>query len=52
VDSKGPFGYDSVGMDELLVQGRTIGSSELGWIRELMAVHPQWGRSHLSVHIA
>jgi hypothetical protein len=39
-------------MDKLLVQGRRIGSSELGWIRELMAEHPQWGRSQLSIHIA
>jgi hypothetical protein len=39
-------------MDEMLVQGRTISSSELAWIRELMAGHPQWGRSQLSVHIA
>lgn len=46
------LGYDILRMDELLVQGRRIGSSELGWIGELMAVHPQWGRSHLSIHIA
>ena len=35
-----------------MVQGRRIGSSELGWIGELMAVHPEWGRSQLSIHIA
>jgi hypothetical protein len=52
LDSKELFGYDSVRMDELLVQGRPIGSSELGWIGELMAVHPEWGRSQLSIHIA
>lgn len=39
-------------MDEVLVQGRRIGSSELGWIRELIAVHPEWGRSRLSMDIA
>jgi hypothetical protein len=39
-------------MDELLVQGRRIGPSELDWIVELMAAHPEWGRWHLSIHIA
>ena len=39
-------------MDELLVQGRAIGSGELDWIRELMRAHPQWGRYHLSIHVA
>lgn len=39
-------------MDELLVQGRKLKADELDWIRELIAGHPQWGRSHLSVHIA
>jgi hypothetical protein len=39
-------------MDVRLVQGRRISSSELRWIRELMAMHPQWGRSRLSIHIA
>jgi hypothetical protein len=39
-------------MNELLVQGRTIRPSELDWIGELMAAHPQWGRWHLSIHIA
>jgi hypothetical protein len=39
-------------MDTLLVQRRRIGASELGWIRELMAAHPPWGRSHLSIHLA
>jgi uncharacterized protein DUF4338 len=39
-------------MDELLIQGRTIRAAELNWIRELMGAHPQWGRWHLSIHIA
>ena len=39
-------------MDELLVQGRKITAEELDWIRELIAGHLQWGRYHLSVHIA
>ena len=39
-------------MNELLVQGRRIRPSDLDWIRQLMAVHPQWGRWHLSIHIA
>ena len=52
LDSRELFGYDSVRMDDLLVQGRRIGSGKLGWICELMALHPQWGRSQLSIHIA
>jgi len=39
-------------MDELKVQGRVIKPDELSWICELIATHPQWGRSHLSVHLA
>lgn len=39
-------------MDPLLVQGRVIGCGELDWIRELMCAHPQWGRYHLSIHLA
>lgn len=39
-------------MDDLLVQGRKLKADELNWIRELIAGHPQWGRYHLSVHIA
>jgi len=39
-------------MDELLVQGRRIGSRELEWIRQLIGVYPEWGRSRLSIHIA
>lgn len=39
-------------MDELLVQGRVIKPEELNGIRELIAAHPQWGRYHLSVHLA
>ena len=39
-------------MNELRVQGRAIRSSDLDWIRELMAAHPQWGRRQLSIHIA
>ena len=52
LDSREPFGYDGLGMDEVLVQGRRIGSGDMGWIRELMGVHPEWGRSRLSLHIA
>lgn len=52
LNSKELLGYDRVLMDELLVQGRRIGSSELWWIRQLMAEQPQWGRSQLSIHIA
>jgi len=39
-------------MDELIVQGRVIKPEDLAGIRELMAAHPQWGRYHLSVHLA
>jgi len=39
-------------MDKLLVQGRTITAQDLQWIRDLIAGHPDWGRSRLSVHIA
>ena len=39
-------------MEQFLVQGRTIGPIELDWIGELMNAHPQWGRWHLSIHIA
>lgn len=39
-------------MDQLLVQGRSIDAADLDWIRELMMSHPQWGRYHLSLHIA
>ena len=39
-------------MDELIVQGRVIKPDDLTGIRELMAAHPQWGRYHLSVHLA
>jgi hypothetical protein len=39
-------------MDELWVQGRRIKIDELDWIRQLIADHSQWGRYHLSVHIA
>jgi hypothetical protein len=39
-------------MDPLWVQGRWIKSDELDWIRELLVSHPQWGRYHLSLHIA
>ncbi len=39
-------------MDELVVQGRKIKPDELDWIRELMAGHPHWGRTRLSVLIA
>ena len=52
LNSQNFFGYDRTRMDPLLVQGRTIGPSELHWIRELMSAHPQWGRWHLSIHIA
>jgi hypothetical protein len=39
-------------MDELKVQGRVIKPDELSGICELIATHPQWGRTHLSVHLA
>jgi hypothetical protein len=39
-------------MDKWLVQGRTITAQDLQWIRDLMAGHPDWRRSRLSVHIA
>lgn len=39
-------------MDSLLVQARTIGLGELEWIRQLIGAHPQWGRYHLSRHLA
>lgn len=39
-------------MDDLIVQGRVLKADELNGIRELIAAHPQWGRSHLSVHLA
>jgi hypothetical protein len=39
-------------MDELIVQGRLIKPEDLTGIRQLMAAHPQWGRYHLSVHLA
>lgn len=32
----------------LTVQGRELGASELGWIRQLIADHPQWSRWRLS----
>jgi hypothetical protein len=39
-------------MDELRVQGRAVTPDELDGIRGLIAAHPRWGRSHLSVHRA
>jgi hypothetical protein len=39
-------------MDELIVQGRVIEPDDLTGIRQLMAAHPQWGRYHLSIHLA
>ena len=39
-------------MDELRVQGRVVTPDELDGIRGLIAAHPQWGRYHLSVHLA
>src|SRR6266700_3457248 len=39
-------------MDELIVQGRVIKPDDLTGIRQLMAAHPQWGRYHLSIHLA
>jgi hypothetical protein len=39
-------------MHDLMVQGRRIGPRELEWIGQLIAAHPQWGRWHLSIHIA
>jgi hypothetical protein len=39
-------------MDELRVQGRAVTPDELNGIGELIAAHPQWGRYHLSIHLA
>ena len=39
-------------MDELIVQGRVIKADDLNGIGELIAAHPQWGRSRLSLHLA
>ena len=39
-------------MDDLIVQGRVIAPDQLNWIRELIAAHPEWGRYHVSVHLA
>ena len=39
-------------MDVLLIQGRSIGSEQLEWIRQLIRTHPQWGSFRLSLHIA
>lgn len=52
LDSPKSFRYNSGRMEPLLIQGRTIGPGELDWIGQLMSAHPQWGRCHLSIHIA
>lgn len=39
-------------MDDLIVQGRVIKPDDLTGIRQLMAAHPEWGRYHLSIHLA
>lgn len=35
-----------------VIQGREIGASELGQIRQLLAEHPGWSRKRLSRHLA
>lgn len=52
LDSCLSFGYEQGRMDPFIVQGRRIGSVELDWIRQLMCAQPQWGRTHLSRHLA
>jgi hypothetical protein len=52
LDSVYPFSYDKGCMDSWIVQGRRIGTVELDGIRQLMDAHPQWGRTHLSRHLA
>lgn len=52
LDSFESLRYNNGRMDQLFIQGRVIGSGELDWIRELMDAHPQWGRYHLSIHLA
>jgi hypothetical protein len=39
-------------MQTLYIQGRSLTTEQLGWIRGLMLDHPDWGRFRLSVHIA
>ena len=39
-------------MEILCIQGRCVGAEELNWIRQLISVHPQWGRFRLSIQIA
>ncbi len=34
------------------MQGRAIALEQVDWIRGLMSVHPDWGRTQLSIHIA
>src|SRR2546423_4923724 len=39
-------------MQTLYIQGRYLAPEQLDWIRDLIAAHPDWGRSRLSVQIA
>src|SRR5450759_2640696 len=38
-------------METIRVQGREISAANLTWLREVMAAHPQWNRTALSVHL-
>jgi hypothetical protein len=39
-------------MQTIYLQGRSLVTEELDWIRSLISSHPDWGRFRLSVHIA
>jgi hypothetical protein len=39
-------------MEPICVQGRTLRSQELAWLRSLILERPEWGRYRLSQHIA
>jgi hypothetical protein len=39
-------------METLCIQGRSIASEHVDWIRGLIGAHPEWGRTQLSIHIA
>ena len=39
-------------MQTLYLQGRSIAHEDLEWIRGLIAAHPEWGRTQLSLRIA
>jgi hypothetical protein len=38
-------------MEPIRVQGRTIGTDDLAWLREIIAHQPQWHRTALSRHL-